>query len=172
MKKQLPWSLRNKYFLIVFFLIPQAILKNTKSPHCWFVMGQINRLNRSNEDANKNFKQAIRLDPSNVSILRDMASLQAHNQDWSEHLQTRQKLFDDKNTILLNWSGLAFANYFAEDFETAFELVDSFMKVTDDNKDTKLSQSEKSELLLMQAHCLRKQSKLQELSDFLKKNET
>ena len=147
-------------------------MKNTKSSHCWHVMGILHRQNRSNEDASKNLKMASRLDPNNATIVRELAALQAQNKDWLEHLDTRQKLLENKNIVLMNWSGLAMANYFVEDHSTAMQIVDSLIKITDKSKDTELKPSERHDLLIFKALCIEKEGKPEELLKFLRENQT
>lgn len=114
---------------------------------------------------------AARLDPNNATIVRELAALQAQNKDWHEHLDTRQKLLENKNVVLMNWSGLALANFFVEDYEIATNIIDSLLKITENNKETELKASEKHDLLIFKAICLQKQGDPKILLDFLEQNQ-
>ena len=57
-------------------LIKKGLMKNSKSSICWHVYGSWYRQNNEYDRAVKCYQNAIRIDPENLNILKDMANLQ------------------------------------------------------------------------------------------------
>ena len=80
--------------------------KDLKSHVCWHaappmrsrlshppkVYGLLYRQDRDYPEAVKCYRQALRFDPENIQILRDLSLLQIHRRDTSGFAETRRKL--------------------------------------------------------------------------------
>lgn len=67
----------------------KALMKNLKSELCWHVLGIIHRNNKTYVEAIKCYNMALKLDSTNLQILRDMALLQMQVRDFKGHYKTR-----------------------------------------------------------------------------------
>lgn len=86
-------------------------MKNFKSELCWHILGIINRNQRKYVEAIGCYKNALKYDPSNVNILRDLAVLQVHVRELDLHEETRKTLLQGKANLPLNWIGLAVSEH-------------------------------------------------------------
>lgn len=64
---------------------------------------------RNYAEAVKCYQQALKLDPDNVQILKDMAMLQVQIRDLEGHYDTRYTLLKSKPNLSLNWLSLTVA---------------------------------------------------------------
>ena len=87
-------------------------MKNFKSEISWHIYGILNRNNKNYLEAIRCYQQALKIDPDNLNILRDMAVLQMHIRDLEGHLETRRKLLVNKSNLPMNWAGFAVAHHF------------------------------------------------------------
>ena len=60
--------------------------------------------------------QALRIQPDNQQILRDMALLQVQIKDFNGHANTRYKLLKEKQKAINNWVAYALALYLKGDY--------------------------------------------------------
>jgi Tfp pilus assembly protein PilF len=56
--------------------IKKALFKNMSNFTCWHVYGIIHRSNKNNDDARKAYLNALKSDPANQNVLRDLGQLQ------------------------------------------------------------------------------------------------
>ena len=92
-------------------LVKEGISKNFKSLVCWHVYGLLYRADNNYNEAIKCYKQALRIDGSNLSILKDLAMLQIHSGEISSLADTRLKLLQLKPHIKANWISFALAHH-------------------------------------------------------------
>jgi tetratricopeptide (TPR) repeat protein len=88
-----------------------ALTKNVKSELCWHILGIINRSQRNYLMAIACYKNALKYDPENVNILRDLAVLQVHVRELDLHQETRRTLLMNKSNLPVNWVAFAVAEH-------------------------------------------------------------
>ncbi len=86
-------------------------MKNLKSELCWHIFGIINRNQRNFLEAIRCYQQALKIDPDNINILRDMAVLQVHIRELEEHEETRRLLLMNKSSLPVNWAAYSVAEH-------------------------------------------------------------
>jgi len=89
----------------------KALTKNVKSELCWHILGIINRSQRNYLMAIACYKNALKYDPENVNILRDLAVLQVHVRELDLHQETRRTLLMNKSNLPVNWVAFAVAEH-------------------------------------------------------------
>ncbi|KAK9808522.1 hypothetical protein WJX73_004343 [Symbiochloris irregularis] len=73
---------------------------NLKSHVCWHVYGLIYRGDSNYDEAIKCYKNALRIERDNLTILRDLALLQVQMRDTAGFLETRQQILKLKPEVL------------------------------------------------------------------------
>jgi len=73
-------------------LVRKGVKQDIKSHVCWHVYGLLYRSDREYLQAIKAYRSALRHDPDNVQILRDLSLLQVQMRDLPGFVQTRQHL--------------------------------------------------------------------------------
>jgi len=141
-------------------------LKNDIRSHvCWHVYGLIYRSDSNYKEASKCYMNALRINPSNSNILRDLSWLHIQLRDYDQFVNNRRRILEGKPGLRTNWVALAMAHYCAGEYDIAFKVVDECNKVHKD--DTSVGAYEVSEFLLFQNRCLEKQDLFKEAIDHL-----
>ncbi len=113
------------------------------------------------------YMQAQKYDPENFNVVRDLSYLQLYLRQYNSFLETSRKGMEMRANMMINWETYAFANYLTGNYDFAFKLLDSCLKIGS----TSLKPNEKHEILLFQASLLHKQGKSEEALRFLLDNE-
>ncbi|CAI0474475.1 unnamed protein product [Linum tenue] len=92
-------------------LVRLGLKNDLKSHVCWHVYGLLYRSDREYREAIKCYRNALRIDPDNIEILRDLSLLQAQMRDLDGFVQTRQQLLTLKPNHRMNWIGFAVAHH-------------------------------------------------------------
>lgn len=90
-------------------LVRQGVKLDIKSQVCWHVYGLLYRSDREYAQAIKCYRGALRHDPDNVKILRDLSMQQIQLRLLPDFLETRQKLLTLKPTNRMHWFTFAIA---------------------------------------------------------------
>ena len=98
-----------------------------RSHVCWHVYGLLHRSDRNYNEAIKAYKQALRIDPENLQILRDLSLLQVQMRDLSGFLLTRHTLLSLKPNAKMNWLSFALAKHLNKDHEGAIKVIDIYL---------------------------------------------
>lgn len=59
----------------------RGLKSNLKSHVCWHVLGLLHKSDKEYEQAIKSYRQALRFNPENMQILRDLSTLQIQVRD-------------------------------------------------------------------------------------------
>jgi N-alpha-acetyltransferase 15/16, NatA auxiliary subunit len=116
-----------------------------RSHVCWHVFGLLHRADHDYKQAASCYKQALRLDPNNLQILRDLSWLQLQLRDVHGFLVTRNSILTLKPAVPLHWVSVAVAKHMVNDIMGAVRVLDVYLETTE----MEVSQ-EKSELLMYQ----------------------
>jgi len=145
-------------------LVKLGLAKNVRSHVCWHVYGLMYRQDRDYNQAIKCYRNALRQEPDNLSILRDLSLLQIQMRDLKNMTDTRQRLLELKPNAKMNWLSFALAHHMQGNYEVALAILDSY-ESTMGLPDVKYEQSE---FLLYRAMLLQEGGKYQECVDLLK----
>jgi peptide alpha-N-acetyltransferase len=65
-----------------FEFIKKALFKNMKNFTCWHVYGILHRSNKNYDEARKAYVNALKYQPTNQNVLRDIGQLQVQLRDY------------------------------------------------------------------------------------------
>jgi N-alpha-acetyltransferase 15/16, NatA auxiliary subunit len=87
-------------------------------------------LHRSDHDYNeaiKAYKQALKVEPQNLQILRDLSMLQIQLRDTTGFAITRNTLLTIKPNAKINWMAFALARHMSGDLPGAINVIDIYL---------------------------------------------
>ena len=93
---------------------------------CWHVYGLLYRSDREYLQAIKCYRGALRHDPENMKILRDLSMLQVQMRDLKGFVETRQQLLALKPTNKVNWFTFAVSQHLNGRHAQAARIVDAY----------------------------------------------
>ena len=70
--------------------IKKALFKNLGNFTCWHVYGILHRGNKNYDEARKAYLNALKYDPQNQNVLRDLGQLQVQLRDYEGYAETRR----------------------------------------------------------------------------------
>lgn len=152
-------------------LVRKGLKFDLKSHVCWHVFGLLYRQDRDYHEAVKCYRQALRIDPENIQILRDLSLLQIHRRDVTGFAETRRKLLQVKPSNRLNWVGYAIAEHLCKSYEFAWTCIDNYENSFKE-QDTSVSDYENSELYMYKAAIMEEAGKFEEALECLRQNES
>ena len=98
-----------------------------RSHVCWHVYGLLHRSDHDYKEAIKAYKNALRMDPKNLQILRDLSMLQIHLRDVEGFAMTRNTLLTLKPNAKINWLAFALARHLTGDLQGAIRVIDIYL---------------------------------------------
>jgi len=103
-------------------------LRNDMRSHvCWHVYGLLYRTDRDYNEAIKAYKQALRIDPENLQILRDLSLLQIQMRDLNGFVITRHTILNLKPNNKVHWLAFALSKHLSGDLEGAISVIDCYI---------------------------------------------
>jgi len=109
-----------------FALAKEALTVDMKSAVCWHVYGLLYRSAKTFEEAIKAYKFALRLDPENAQIQRDLAILQIQMRDYQGYIQSRVAMLQARPQIRQSWTALAVAHHLAGNLAEAEKVMTTY----------------------------------------------
>jgi N-alpha-acetyltransferase 15/16, NatA auxiliary subunit len=140
-------------------LVRKGLKKDFGSHICWHVYGLLYRSDHDYHEAAKAYLQALRRDPENQQIIKDLALLQIQIRDYEGFEESRRKLLLVRPNQRNNWLGVAVSFHLQGNFDQALQVLKTYQDTLDDVEDDQ-DPFEQSELLLY------KISIMEEASDF------
>lgn len=131
-------------------LAKEGLKKDLKSHVCWHVLGLLHRSDRNYPEATKCYKSALRMDPGNPQIMRDLSLLQLHERDLAGYTETRRQLLAAKPAFKQNWLSFVLAEHLRGAPESALEVV-AKMEEAFLGQEESLGRVETSEMILYKA---------------------
>ncbi|KAM0881850.1 hypothetical protein ACQ4PT_032687 [Festuca glaucescens] len=110
--------------------------------------GLLYRSDREYREAIKCYRNALRIDPDNIEILRDLSLLQAQMRDLSGFVETRQQLLTLKPNHRMNWIGFAVAHHLSSNSSKAIEVLEAYEGTLEDDYPPENERYEHGEMLL------------------------
>jgi len=152
-------------------LARQGLKLNLKSHVCWHVLGLIYRSDRNYIEAAKCYKSALRMDPGNAQIMRDLSLLQLHERDLVGYAETRRQLLVSKPSLKQSWLAFAMAEHMRGLPDAALDILKK-MRESFINTEDYMTKYEKSELALYTSMLMIEATKFEEALIFLTENDS
>jgi tetratricopeptide (TPR) repeat protein len=109
------------------FALAKVALKNDMKSHvCWHVYGLLWRSVKNYDEAIKAYKFALKLDPEQLNILRDLALLQMQMRDYKGYIDARRILLTKKSTLRQNWTAVAVGHHLLGNYQTAENILQKY----------------------------------------------
>ncbi|KAG6669387.1 N-terminal acetyltransferase A complex auxiliary subunit NAA15-like [Carya illinoinensis] len=153
-------------------LVRQGLKNDLKSHVCWHVYGLLYRSDREYREAIKCYRNALRIDPDNIEILRDLSLLQAQMRDLTGFVETRQQLLSLKPNHRMNWIGFAVAHHLNSNTSKAVEILEAYEGTLEDDHPPDNERSEHGEMLLYKISLLEECGFLERALEELHKKES
>ncbi|KAI4387032.1 hypothetical protein MLD38_004896 [Melastoma candidum] len=129
-------------------LVRQGLKNDLKSHVCWHVYGLLYRSDREYREAIKCYRNALRIDPDNIEILRDLSLLQAQMRDLTGFVETRQQLLTLKPNHRMNWIGFAVSHHLNSDPSKAIDILEAYEGTLEEDHPPENERCEHGEMLL------------------------
>ncbi|GAA0148143.1 acetyltransferase [Lithospermum erythrorhizon] len=129
-------------------LVRLGLKNDLKSHVCWHVYGLLYRSDRDYREAIKCYRNALRIDPENIEILRDLSLLQAQTRDLAGFVETRQQLLTLKANHRLNWIGFAVSHHLNSNGAKAIDILEAYEGTLEDDYPPDNERIEHGEMLL------------------------
>lgn len=152
-------------------LVRQGLKNDLKSHVCWHVYGLLYRSDREYREAIKCYRNALRIDPENIEILRDLSLLQAQMRDLAGFVETRQKLLSLKPNHRMNWIGFSVAHHLNSNPSKAVEILEAYEGTLEDDHPPDNERCEHGEMLLYKISLLEECGFLERALEELHKKE-
>ncbi|KAL8171710.1 hypothetical protein V2J09_023514, partial [Rumex salicifolius] len=153
-------------------LVRLGLKNDLKSHVCWHVYGLLYRSDREYREAIKCYRNALRIDPDNIEILRDLSLLQvAQMRDLSAFVETRQQLLTLKPNHRMNWIGFAVSHHLNSNPAKAIEILEAYEGTLEDDYPPESERCEHGEMLLYKISLMEECGFHQRALDELQKKE-
>ncbi|XP_024979709.1 N-terminal acetyltransferase A complex auxiliary subunit NAA15-like isoform X2 [Cynara cardunculus var. scolymus] len=129
-------------------LVRLGLKNDLKSHVCWHVYGLLYRSDREYREAIKCYRNALRIDPDNIEILRDLSLLQAQMRDLAGFVETRQQLLTLKPNHRMNWIGFAVSHHLNSNASKAIDILEAYEGTLEDDYPPDSERCEHGEMLL------------------------
>ncbi|KAL3918249.1 MAG: hypothetical protein SGILL_004327 [Bacillariaceae sp.] len=108
-------------------LVKKGLMYDMRSHVCWHVYGLLHRTDHNYNESIKAYKQALRIDPDNIQIMRDLSLLQIQMRDLAGFEVTRHSILDLKPNGKINWLALALAKHLTGDLRGSISVIDIYL---------------------------------------------
>ncbi|KAH7547325.1 hypothetical protein FEM48_Zijuj01G0297800 [Ziziphus jujuba var. spinosa] len=152
-------------------LVRLGLKNDLKSHVCWHVYGLLYRSDREYREAIKCYRNALRIDPDNIEILRDLSLLQAQMRDLTGFVETRQQLLTLKPNHRMNWIGFAVAHHLNSNALKAVEILEAYEGTLEDDYPPDNERCEHGEMLLYKISLLEECGSIERAVEELQKKE-
>ncbi|PON58919.1 N-terminal acetyltransferase A, auxiliary subunit [Trema orientale] len=152
-------------------LVRLGLKNDLKSHVCWHVYGLLYRSDREYREAIKCYRNALRIDPDNIEILRDLSLLQAQMRDLTGFVETRQQLLTLKPNHRMNWIGFAVSHHLNSNAVKAVEILEAYEGTLEDDFPPDSERCEHGEMLLYKISLLEESGSIERAIDELHKKE-
>lgn len=125
-------------------IVKKGLTSDIKSHICWHVFGLVQRSDKKYDEAMKAYKMALRIEPENLQILRDLSLLQIQMRDLEGYRvisisvkkirlvfsikDSRYQLLVLRPTNKMGWIGYASAYHLLKDYDSALDIINEFKK--------------------------------------------
>ncbi|KAK4428066.1 N-terminal acetyltransferase A complex auxiliary subunit NAA15 [Sesamum alatum] len=152
-------------------LVRLGLKNDLKSHVCWHVYGLLYRSDREYREAIKCYRNALKIDPDNIEILRDLSLLQAQMRDLAGFVETRQQLLTLKPNHRMNWIGFAVAQHLNSNGSKAVDILEAYEGTLEDDYPPDNERCEHGEMLLYKISLLEECGMIERAVEELRKKE-
>lgn len=152
-------------------LVREGLMRDMKSHICWHVYGLLYRGDQDYHEAAKAYLNALRLDPENQQILRDLALLQIQIRDYEGFEESRRKLLLIRPSHRANWLGVAVAFHLQGVFDQALLVLKTYQDTLDEAAESDQDPFERSELHLYKLSIFEEAKMFNEALEYLSAHE-
>ena len=162
-------------------LVRRGIECHPQSHVCWHVMGLVHRAEREHGESAKCYAQALKLDPENGLILKDLSMVYLQTRNLKAFVELRWKLLSTKRDQRMSYVALACGLHLTGEHESAFDVLDSYEKIRASkgfdgrgawrDEDPLMKRFDASELTLFKATLKRAAGKTEEALALLEREE-
>ncbi|XP_050231671.1 N-terminal acetyltransferase A complex auxiliary subunit NAA15 [Mercurialis annua] len=150
-------------------LVRLGLKNDLKSHVCWHVYGLLYRSDRDYREAIKCYRNALKIDPDNIEILRDLSLLQAQMRDLTGFVETRQQLLTLKPNHRMNWIGFAVAQHLNSNASKAVDILEAYEGTLEVDYPPDNERCEHGEMLLYKISLLEECGSLERALEELRK---
>lgn len=118
---------------------------------CWHVFGMLHRANKNFDEAKSAFMQALKIDPSNSTVLRELCTLQLQQGDLEAHCETRRRIVVENSKQFFNFYGYITAAYLVKNFKLCVDIWESITEIWGDKPQNAANSMELNEAFLLRA---------------------
>lgn len=119
-------------------------------------------------EAVKCYRQALRIDPDNLNILRDASLLQIQMRDHRGFMESRRRLLTLKSNLKTNWIGFAVAHHLNQNYDMVMHVLKMYEGTLAADKSKKPTRDyDSNEIALYGCNVLEEAGKLQEALEYL-----
>ncbi|KAF5739129.1 acetyltransferase-related family protein [Tripterygium wilfordii] len=152
-------------------LVRLGLKNDLKSHVCWHVYGLLYRSDREYREAIKCYRNALKIDPDNIEILRDLSLLQAQMRDLTGFVETRQQLLTLKPNHRMNWIGFSVAHHLNSHASKAVDILEAYEGTLENDYPPDNERCEHGEMLLYKVSLLDECGSLEKALEELHKKE-
>lgn len=135
-------------------LVRKGLKNDLKSHVCWHVYGLLYRSDREYREAIKCYRNALKIDPENIQILRDLSLLQAQMRDLGGYVETCRTLLTLKPNHRNYWIGFAISHHLNGDPIKAVDILIAYEGTLEEDYPPDNERYEHSEMLLYKVSLL------------------
>eukprot|EP00250_Pteridium_aquilinum_P018384 c24061_g1_i1 orf=1052-3736(-) len=135
-------------------LVRKGLKNDLKSHVCWHVYGLLYRSDREYREAIKCYRNALRIDPENIQILRDLSLLQAQMRDLAGYVETCRTLLTLKPNHRNYWIGFAISHHLNRDPSKAVDILTAYEGTLEEDYPPDNERYEHGEMLLYKVSLL------------------
>lgn len=135
-------------------LVRKGLKNDLKSHVCWHVYGLLYRSDREYREAIKCYRNALKIDPENIQILRDLSLLQAQMRDLGGYVETCRTLLTLKPNHRNYWIGFAISHHLNRDPSKAVDILIAYEGTLEEDYPPDNERYEHSEMLLYKVSLL------------------
>lgn len=147
--------------------IKMTLFKNLTNFTCWHVMGIINRKEKDYDSARRAYINALKYNPENESVTRDLCQLQLHLRDFDGFKETRRQMLVRDPSSKEVWAAYATACFLSKDYNTTVSTCESIVKFDDNDDKKKMSPVTKMEILILRVRAHEALEQYSEALDFM-----
>ena len=122
--------------------VRKGLKYDLKSHVCWHVYGLLYRSDWNYEEAIKCYRNALRIDPDNAQILRDLYLMEIQTRDLKGFVETRRKMLAMKPNVRLNWLGYAISHHVNGNVQLALDILNQYMETLEKGRKGSYDDSE------------------------------
>ncbi|KAI9912420.1 hypothetical protein PsorP6_005219 [Peronosclerospora sorghi] len=122
--------------------VKNGLRHDLRSHVCWHVFGLLYRSDRNYKEAIKCYRNAIRIDPENLQILRDLYLLQVQMRDLKGFAETRRTMLTLKPNNRNNWIGFSIAHHLLGNYQMAIDIIEKYFSTLDGESTANYEDSE------------------------------